>query len=117
MTLVKQMAGAAALGAAMVIGCGLSAPSAWAGYIVTLTQQGSNVVATGSGPIDLIGLSLTGDGGAAASVVPSFGSINTGPPVTSVDQYMATGPIGGPTSFGSGGRPLPTLATEAWSVS
>ena len=39
MTLVKQIARAAALGAAIVIGCGLSAPSAWAGYIVTLTQQ------------------------------------------------------------------------------
>ena len=38
-TLVKQIARAAALGAAIVIGCGLSAPSAWAGYIVTLTQQ------------------------------------------------------------------------------
>ena len=39
--------GIASIGAAILIG--LSAPSARAGYVVDLTQQGSNVVATGSG--------------------------------------------------------------------
>ena len=51
MILIK---GIASLGAAMLIG--LSAPSAQAGYVVDLTQQGSNVVASGSGAIDLTGL-------------------------------------------------------------
>lgn len=37
---------------AMLIGAGLSLPSAQAGYVVDLTQQGSNVVATGSGTIE-----------------------------------------------------------------
>jgi hypothetical protein len=42
--------GSASLGAAILIG--LSALSAQAGYVVDLTQVGSDVVATGSGPID-----------------------------------------------------------------
>jgi hypothetical protein len=49
---------AAAIGVAMLSGYGLSAPPAQAGYVVDLTQQGSNVVATGSGAIDLTGLGL-----------------------------------------------------------
>ena len=51
---------AAALGVAMLIGSALSAPPAQAGYIVTLTQQGSDVVASGSGAIDLTSLSSFG---------------------------------------------------------
>ena len=46
--------GIASLGAAMLIG--LSALSARAGYVVDLTQQGSNVVATGSGATPSLGL-------------------------------------------------------------
>src|SRR5258708_7413922 len=37
------------LGGAMLISFGLSAPPAQAGYVVTLQQVGSNVVATGMG--------------------------------------------------------------------
>jgi hypothetical protein len=32
----------------MLIGSGISAPPAQAGYVVTLLQQGNNVVASGS---------------------------------------------------------------------
>jgi len=40
--------------AAMLIGSGLFAPSARAGYVVTLDEvPGTGIVATGSGPIDL----------------------------------------------------------------
>jgi hypothetical protein len=53
MTFIK---GIASIGAAILIG--LSASSAQAGYVVDLTQTGGNVVATGSGAIDLTGLSL-----------------------------------------------------------
>jgi hypothetical protein len=43
--------------AAMLIGSGLFAPSARAGYVVTLDEvPGTGIVATGSGPIDLTGL-------------------------------------------------------------
>ncbi len=83
---------------AMLIGSGLSAP-AQAGYMVTLDEVGSNVVATGSGTIDLAGLSfvssfLQGDG-----IHPSRGYIFTGPTSASVDSYTG---FTGPTSFGSG---------------
>jgi hypothetical protein len=102
MIFIKEIA---SLGAAMLIG--LSAPSAEAGYVVDLTQQGSDVVATGSGPIDLTGLSfggsLTND---LANITPSFGGIHTGPtfPVN-VDTYTG---ITGPTSFGSGFESFPS---------
>jgi hypothetical protein len=70
---MKQTAAAAALGVAMMAGVGLSVPSAQAGYIVTLTQQGSNVVAAGSGTIDLAALSLDASGTAPAGMNPSMG--------------------------------------------
>ena len=44
-------------GAAGLLLAGLSAPQSQASpYTVTFTQQGSNVVATGSGQLDLTGL-------------------------------------------------------------
>ena len=49
MTLRKRLVDASALGLALMIGSGLSTPPAHAAYIVTLTQAGSDVVATGSG--------------------------------------------------------------------
>jgi len=42
-------------------------PAAQAGYIVTLKQVGPNVVATGSGAIDLTGLSFFESGSFPAS--------------------------------------------------
>ena len=81
----------------------LSQP-AQAGYIITLKQVGSNVVATGDGPIDLTGLSK----GIPsildiASVIPNTGAIMTGPvlPFMNVDVYN-TMTLSGPTNFGSG---------------
>jgi hypothetical protein len=53
-----RFASAAALGMSVLIGCGV-APPAQAGYVVMLTQEGGDVVATGSGPIDLTGLSFS----------------------------------------------------------
>ena len=53
MIFAKRIAGAAALGTAMLIGSGLSAQ---AGYLVTLEQQGPNVIASGGGSNDLTGL-------------------------------------------------------------
>ena len=43
-------------GVALAAGLGLSVAQAQAGYVVTLEQVGSDVVATGSGPIDLASL-------------------------------------------------------------
>ena len=68
-------------------------------YTVTLHQAGSNVVATGSGAINLTGLTFSSTQGAAPFINPSFPGIRVG----------AGGPcdvwdgVAGPTSFGSGG--------------
>jgi hypothetical protein len=91
---------AVALGAATLIGGGLSAPSAQAGYIVTLEQVGSNVVANGSGPIDLTGLSFEFSNPGVAEIVPMFANISTGP-ASGQPIVFYTG-FTGPTSFGSG---------------
>jgi hypothetical protein len=70
-------------------------------YTVTLQQIGSNVVATGSGAINLTGLSFLIPSLTLAEVNAGGGVIITGPHgFRAVDQY--TGFIG-PTSFGSGG--------------
>jgi hypothetical protein len=94
----------AVAGAAMLIGSSLSAPSAQAGYIVTLTQQGSNVVATGSGTIDLTDLSFNASVGLATFFAPSVAEIATGP-VAGIDSAYTE--FMGPTSFGSGGLRSP----------
>lgn len=70
------------------------------GYTVTISQSGSNVVASGSGSLNLSGLTLYATGTSApADMNPSLGYINTGP--TSVGLYIYTG-FTGPTSFGTG---------------
>jgi hypothetical protein len=77
----------------------LSQP-AQAGYMVTLQQVGSNVVATGIGPIDLTGLSSQGSGIDSARMVPMAPTILTGPTGSDSEDFY-TG-LTGPTSFGSG---------------
>lgn len=106
MTFVTRIVGTVALGAAILFGCGLLAPPAQAGYVVTLEQVGSNVVATGSGPLDLTGLIFLSTGSVMSRINPSAGNIVIGP---------TTGPAGdiyfgvqGPTSFGSGGVTVPS---------
>lgn len=76
-----------------------------AGYIVTLEQVGSNVVAIGTGAIDLSGLTLYGTGGGSlAYVAPISGNIFIGPePFEAADTYTG---FTGPTSFGGGGVTL-----------
>jgi hypothetical protein len=92
-TFIKGIVGATA----MLIG--LSAPSAHAGYVVDLTQQGSNVVATGSGTIDTTGLTLRlSDIASISAITPFLGSMQIGASAD-VDLYNS---IAGPGSFGSG---------------
>src|SRR5437868_6952896 len=77
----------------------LSQP-AQAGYVVTLDQVGSNVVATGTGPIDLTGLTLLPAGGIGNAVMfPSSGNIFAG--TGSASRYQG---LTGPTSFGIGSQ-------------
>jgi PEP-CTERM motif len=89
---------AAAFGMAMLIGCGLAARPAQAGYVVTLTQEGGDVVATGMGPIDLTGLSFNTAKGALSGILPQAGEIFTG----GVGEESVYRLVTGPGSFGSG---------------
>jgi hypothetical protein len=92
---------------AIVLAWLLSVRPAQAGYIVTLQQVGPDVVATGSGAINLTGLTFSQSGSLNPEIHPGFGSgpifqgcsISTGPTSSSVDSYIG-GPSG-PTSFGS----------------
>jgi hypothetical protein len=100
MCLVMRIAGVAALGVAAVIGSGLCASPAQAGYIVTLAQEGSNVVATGSGTIDLSGLIFSSSGsGDEAGISGGLGIIVVGP--VSFQPSDGYGGFSGPGSFGN----------------
>lgn len=93
---------------AIVIACELSAGSAQAGYIVTLQQVGGDIVATGTGALDVADLSLSPNTFASmALIVPKSGFIDTGP----TSSVLLNGYLGfsGPASFGSG---LLTLANN-----
>jgi hypothetical protein len=84
----------------------LSVRPAQAGYTVRLQQVGPNVVATGSGAINLTGLTGGTISGSLNPAIQPCGdcqdegsaSIYTGPTVSSVDRYFI-GPSG-PRSFG-----------------
>src|SRR6266550_1786191 len=69
-----------------------------ANFIATIDQVGTNVVVTGSGAIDLTGLSFSTSALGNASIVPNFGILLLASGV--VDVYTG---FSGPTSFGSGG--------------
>jgi hypothetical protein len=72
-----------------------------AGYVETLQQVGSNVVATGSGTINTTGLGSPGFGGEQGYLSPSTPIAIVGGPTggTSADDlYAAT--ITGPSNFG-----------------
>ena len=92
---------------ALVFACLGIRQSAQAGYIVTLQQVGPNVVATGSGAINLHGLTFSQSGSLDPHVMPysvflplhGIVGISTGPPSSSVDNY--SGIINGPPRFGS----------------
>jgi hypothetical protein len=93
--------------AAIALSASVLAGPAQAGYVVTLTQQGSDVVATGSGPIDVTGLTLA-HGFVVPELNPDDGFISFGGSgLTEADIYIsnvATGTfITGSASFGSGG--------------
>jgi len=91
---------------AIVLAWLLSVRPAQAGYTVTLQQVGPDVVATGSGSIDLTGLAFFRSTSLSPGIDLSFVSsvISTGPTSSRVDEYSNPGPL--PSGFGSGGRML-----------
>jgi hypothetical protein len=72
-----------------------------AGIIISIQQVGNDVVAMGSGSIDVTGLSLAFSGNLTARVVPGGAEIIEGPP-DGVNNFTAYGAGTGPSSFGSG---------------
>jgi PEP-CTERM motif-containing protein len=93
------------LGVAALAVSGLAGP-AEAGYVVTLTQQGTDVVATGSGSLDLTGLTFLElnspppPGGEEARINASVGLVVLGPTSsTAINVYKG---LTGPSSLGSG---------------
>jgi len=65
-------------------------------YTVTLHQAGSNVVATGSGAINLTGLSFIENGSIGPGINPHVAFIVTGPTASGATYNGFTGP----TAFG-----------------
>jgi hypothetical protein len=88
----------AVLGLAVVV----LGQSAQAGILITINQVGPDVVATGSGSIDLTGLTfLTTESAGHSGTAPNVADILLGPPnVTMIDDYTG---VTGPGSFGPGG--------------
>ena len=69
-------------------------------YTVTLEQVGSNVVATGGGALDLIGLTFEQNFlNAPPQIQANFSLMITGPGGANQSQYVG---FTGPTNFGSG---------------
>jgi VPDSG-CTERM motif len=77
-------------------------------YTVTLEEVGTNVVASGSGAIDLTGLSLIAPnfGNVTAGIAPSDGAINVAHGFVSAYRGYS-----GPSSFGTGGFTFATLSS------
>lgn len=109
MKLLKFFKPALAITLAIVLGLPLTVRPAQAGYTVTLQQVGPDVVATGSGAIDLTGLGPPASHGQGVPVSPEIDAedwawgIFTGPASSRVDAYDV-GTFSGPGSFGSGGE-------------
>ena len=99
MMMVSAVRNMAIGGAALGLCAGLGFP-AQAAYTVTLLQQGPDVVATGSGSIDLTGLIFVGSsGGDEAIISGGLGIIVVGPvPFTASNEY---GGYSGPIAFGN----------------
>jgi hypothetical protein len=81
-----------------LLGLGIT-QSARANFIATIHQVGTDVVVTGSGTIDLTGLSFLSIVNSLASMEPSSGTLLLASGL--VDRYI--GSFSGPASFGSGG--------------
>jgi hypothetical protein len=92
---------------AIVLAWLLSVRPAQAGYTVTLQQVGPDVVATGSGPLDLRGLTFVGATTRASGINTGFpGGIVTGGTSGPVNVYQGAGLNFFKRGLGSGGGAL-----------
>jgi PEP-CTERM motif-containing protein len=77
---------------------GTTADPAQAAYIITFSETGNDVTASGSGAIDLAGLTFITSGATLSEVAPTFATEATGA-AGDVDEYLG---VSGPFSFGPG---------------
>ncbi|HEX3754942.1 MAG TPA: PEP-CTERM sorting domain-containing protein [Rhizomicrobium sp.] len=91
--------------ASLLMTFSLLAP-AQAAYTATIEQVGSNVVVTGSGTLDLDGLTYQGTDSFISGISPDEAVIGVGSPNSDpVDVYNG---FSGPANFGSGGDTIPS---------
>ena len=113
MTSLKFFKPTLATALAIVFAWLLSVRPAQAGYIVTLRQVGPDVVATGSGAIDLTGLTFYTPGASGGVISPAADVIVTGPTpfglTAPCDLYQGT--FNGPLGFGDGDTALANSGT------
>ncbi len=108
-TRVLPWSKAAVLGLALLGASGLARPAA-ATFIVSIEQQGANVVATGSGTINLSALSFCCDSNPPPDVNAVLGRLSLGASGL-VGAAWAGGGFHGPGNFGSGGLFFATSGT------
>jgi hypothetical protein len=86
-------------------------------YVVTLDEVGANVVATGSGSIDLTGLDLlfVDNFGSTSELFPSDPKVSVGSAaVVFLYAPLSGGGLSGPSSFGAGGDTPADNASGNW---
>src|ERR1700730_7718328 len=88
---------------AIVILCGISVSPARADYIISLQQVGPDVIATGSGTLDVTGLDSLGVFGQTGGFMnPNEPNIGMGLGPTNIYQEPSGSFFSGPLNFGPG---------------
>jgi hypothetical protein len=105
---MKKHAFYCTLAVVSLLGLGMT-QSAKANFVETISQVGSNVVATGNGAIDLAGLTFAGST-AEIGIEANLGYIVTGAGSGSVPSDNYSG-FTGPATFGSGGGFFPNISS------
>lgn len=83
--------------------------NAHAGVVVNINQVGDDVVATGSGTMDLTDLSFSGTVSGPTGIEPNQALISVGPaPGSGIADFYSGSSVTGPTSWGSGGTTYPS---------
>jgi hypothetical protein len=100
--LCSNLSGICSKSIGLILSVGFAlASSAHAAVIIDITQQGSDVVVTGSGTIDSTDLLPSTPLGAGGNIDPSSASVLAGPISGNLSLREWQG-INGPTSFGNG---------------
>jgi hypothetical protein len=100
-TTVRRRFKAAAIGCAvLLLGLAAATPAAHASFIVNISEIGSDVVATGSGSLNLDGLGGPANTSSGSAIWPDGGLVVIGPlGFPTLDAYDIFGPDFGPGGF------------------